>query len=169
MAIVYEASGSVTNIATGAIPCAVAVNSATNRVYVVNHGDDSVTVVDAAMREVIATVKVGSLPQGIAVDTKANRIYVANVHGDSISVIDGSSNRVVKTLSTGKNPYAIAVDQAGNAYITGRTNSSDFPLTNPIQTTRIAFDIFVTEINAAVAKLPLKVFENKSGRRRNPR
>jgi len=26
-----------------------------------------------------------------------------------------------------------------------------------------------TEINAAVAKLPLKVFENKSGRRRKPR
>jgi hypothetical protein len=25
-----------------------------------------------------------------------------------------------------------------------------------------------TEINAAIAKLPLKVFENKSGRRRNP-
>jgi hypothetical protein len=26
----------------------------------------------------------------------------------------------------------------------------------------------LTEINAAVAKLPLKVFENKSGRRRKP-
>src|SRR5262249_51541772 len=46
-------------------------------------------------------------------------------------------------------PYAIALDQAGNVYITGRTNSSDFPLTNPIQATRVAFDMFVTEINAA--------------------
>ena len=45
--------------------------------------------------------------------------------------------------------YAIALDQAGNAYITGRTNSSDFPLTNPIQSIRSAFDMFVTEINAA--------------------
>ncbi|HKE21588.1 MAG TPA: SBBP repeat-containing protein [Bryobacteraceae bacterium] len=45
--------------------------------------------------------------------------------------------------------YAIAIDKAGNAYITGRTNSSDFPLTNPIQATRVAFDMFVTEINAA--------------------
>ena len=45
--------------------------------------------------------------------------------------------------------YAIAVDQAGNAWVTGRTNSSDFPLTNPIQATRFAFDMFVTEINAA--------------------
>ena len=46
-------------------------------------------------------------------------------------------------------PYAIAIDQAGNAYITGRTNSSDFPLTNPLQTTRFAFDMFITEINAS--------------------
>jgi uncharacterized protein (TIGR03437 family) len=46
-------------------------------------------------------------------------------------------------------PYALAIDQAGNVYVTGRTNSSDFPLTNPIQTTRFAFDMFVTEINAA--------------------
>jgi len=46
-------------------------------------------------------------------------------------------------------PYALAIDQAGNVYVTGRTNSSDFPLTNPIQTGRFAFDMFVTEINAA--------------------
>ena len=46
-------------------------------------------------------------------------------------------------------PYALAIDQAGNVYITGRTNSSDFPLTNAIQTTRFAFDMFVTEIDAS--------------------
>ncbi len=46
-------------------------------------------------------------------------------------------------------PYAIALDQAGNVYITGRTNSSDFPLTNPIRTARVAFDMFVTEVDAA--------------------
>ena len=44
--------------------------------------------------------------------------------------------------------FALAIDPAGNAYVTGRTNSSDFPLANPIQATRVAFDIFVTEINA---------------------
>jgi len=46
-------------------------------------------------------------------------------------------------------PYGIALDQAGNVYVTGRTNSSDFPLTNPIQSVVHAFDIFVTEIDAA--------------------
>jgi YVTN family beta-propeller protein len=111
LAIVDEASGSVTNIPTGATPCAVAVNPATNRIYVVNHDDDTVTVIDARDGKTLATPPVGKNPQGIAVDTKANRIYVANVHGDSVSVIDGARNTVIKTLHTGHNPYALAVNE----------------------------------------------------------
>lgn len=110
LAIVDEASGSVTNIATGASPCAVAVNPATNLIYVVNHEDDTVTVIDGTQGKAFATVKVGKKPQGIVVDAKVNRIYVANVHGDSVSVIDGARNDVIKTLRTGQNPYALVVN-----------------------------------------------------------
>jgi YVTN family beta-propeller protein len=110
LAIVDEASGNVTNIATGATPCAVALNPATNRIYVVNHEGDTVSVIDGAQGKALATVKVGEKPQGIAVDAKANRIYVANVHGDSVSVIDGARNAVIKTLSVGHNPYALVVN-----------------------------------------------------------
>jgi uncharacterized protein (TIGR03437 family) len=60
-------------------------------------------------------------------------------------------------------PYALALDQAGNVYVTGRTNSSDFPLTNPIQTTRTAFDMFVTEINAAGSARLFSTFIGGSG------
>jgi hypothetical protein len=59
--------------------------------------------------------------------------------------------------------YAIAVDGAGNAYVTGRTNSSDFPLVNPIQVTRFAFDMFVTEINPAGSAMLLSTFVGGSG------
>jgi hypothetical protein len=59
---------------------------------------------------------------------------------------------------SGDDAYAIALDQAGNAYITGRTNSSDFPLVNPIQITRVAFDMFVTEINSAGSALLFSTF-----------
>ena len=60
--------------------------------------------------------------------------------------------------ASGDDAYAIALDQAGNAYITGRTNSSDFPLVNPIQLTRVAFDMFVTEINSAGSALLFSTF-----------
>jgi uncharacterized protein (TIGR03437 family) len=60
-------------------------------------------------------------------------------------------------------PYALALDQAGNVYVTGRTNSSDFPLTNPLQTTRTAFDMFVTEINAAGSAWLFSTFIGGSG------
>jgi uncharacterized protein (TIGR03437 family) len=60
-------------------------------------------------------------------------------------------------------PYAIAVDKSGNAYITGRTNSSDFPLANAIQSTRFAFDMFVTEINPAGSALVFSTFIGGNG------
>ncbi|MGI8597610.1 MAG: SBBP repeat-containing protein, partial [Chitinophagaceae bacterium] len=46
--------------------------------------------------------------------------------------------------------YAIAVDTAGNAYVTGRTSSTNFPLANAIQNTFGGIgDAFITKINAA--------------------
>lgn len=59
--------------------------------------------------------------------------------------------------------YGIAIDQAGNAYVTGRTNSSDFPLTSAIQATRVAFDMFVTELNAAGTARLFSTFVGGSG------
>jgi len=113
-----ELSGGIKTVPVGAIPCAVAVNPATNMVYVANHGDDLVTVVDGAKNTAVATLHVGKQPQGIAVDPVKNLVYVANKHGDSVSVIDGGQNRVVKTLQTGKNPYALAVDPtSGLVYV----------------------------------------------------
>jgi hypothetical protein len=48
----------------------------------------------------------------------------------------------------------IAVDSFGNAYVTGQTWSTDFPIKNPIQSTSAgAGDVFVTKLNAAGSDL----------------
>jgi len=55
--------------------------------------------------------------------------------------------------------YDIAVDAQGNFYITGATGSTDFPLANPLQSTRIGFgDLFVTKLNAGGASLAYSTY-----------
>ncbi|HEX3746610.1 MAG TPA: SBBP repeat-containing protein [Bryobacteraceae bacterium] len=59
--------------------------------------------------------------------------------------------------------YALAIDQTGDAYVTGRTNSSDFPLANAIQPTRFAFDMFVTELDPSGSVLLFSTFVGGNG------
>ena len=55
--------------------------------------------------------------------------------------------------------YGIAVDSAGNAYITGYTDSKDFPLMNPLQPKKRAFaDVFVSEFNASGSTLVFSTY-----------
>jgi YVTN family beta-propeller protein len=96
-----------TSVPAGGYPYAVAVNSGTNKIYVVNQcGSDptclsvgTVTVIDGATL-VFANIGVGSLPNAVAVNSATNRIYVPNICGNdvycntfngTVSVIDGTS------------------------------------------------------------------------------
>lgn len=54
-------------IATGQMPCALAVDANTGKVFVANYGDGSVTVVDISRGAVAGTVRVSGHPQAIAV------------------------------------------------------------------------------------------------------
>ena len=60
----------------------------------------------------------------------------------------------------------IAVDSSGNAYVTGCTNSADFPTVNPIQGTHgetTNCDVFVSKLNAAGNALIYSTFLGSSG------
>jgi YVTN family beta-propeller protein len=105
-----EKMHAVTTIPVGKIPCALAIDPITHRLYVVNYGDETLSVIDLQTKKVLATLPVGRHPQGIAVDLKSHRIYVANVLGNSVTVIDGAKNKVLYDLSAGDHPYAVAID-----------------------------------------------------------
>src|SRR6202451_936348 len=53
--------------------------------------------------------------------------------------------------STEDDGNAITVDSAGNAYVTGQTDSTDFPAHSGVVTTAGGFDVFVTELNPSGA------------------
>lgn len=112
-----EKTLAVHTIAVGQIPCAVAVNPQSQRLYAVNYGDRSLSVIDLRTQRAIATVPVGEHPQAVALDPGRNLVYVANVHGNSVTAIDGNNNRVIGTIAAGQNPYAVTVDdQTGQIY-----------------------------------------------------
>ena len=60
---------------------------------------------------------------------------------------------------------AIAVDSLGNAYITGETNSADFPTSSPIQATYGGGigDAFVTKLNASGSALVYSTYLGGNG------
>jgi hypothetical protein len=54
---------------------------------------------------------------------------------------------------------SIAVDASGNAYVTGETNSTDFPTKNPLQPANDGnYDVFVTKLNAAGSALDYSTY-----------
>lgn len=98
----------------GGHPKDIAVNTATNKIYILNPEDGTVTVLDSKS----GTVK--SIPVGlgspilpcaycIGVDYMNNKIYVANEDSDTVSVIDGNDDTVKKTIPVGSNPSFILV------------------------------------------------------------
>jgi hypothetical protein len=60
--------------------------------------------------------------------------------------------------------FCIAVDPSGNAYVTGETNSLDFPTQNPLQSTLNGdVDAFVAKLNAAGSALVYSTYLGGSG------
>ena len=92
----------VATVPAGLSPYAVAVNPATNKIYVPNLGSDSVTVIDGATNNT-ATVQVGVRPVAAAVNPVTNKIYVVNYFSATVSVIDGATNNTT-TVTVGPGP-----------------------------------------------------------------
>lgn len=96
----------------GGVPgaTAVAVDSATDTIYVTNRYNGTVTVIDGATNKVTGTIPVGSGPFAVAVDPVTDTVYVANDFYNTVSVIDGATNKVTATIAVGANPTGVAVD-----------------------------------------------------------
>src|SRR3989475_8064181 len=89
------------------------------RVFVTNEKSDDVTVIDAATRAVVGTIRVGKRPRGVAVSPDGRRVYVTNSNSDSLSVIDAKTLEVLSTVPAGIDPEGLTQDRKST-----RLNSS---------------------------------------------
>ncbi len=74
--------------------------------------------------------------------------------GDAFATkLSPSGNSLVYSTYLGGNVadagFGIAIDGSGNAYVTGWTSSTDFPLLDPFQTDQPSDDAFVTKLSAS--------------------
>jgi hypothetical protein len=85
--------------------------------------------------------------------------YQTRQGGDDVFVtkLSASGSSIVYSTylggSGGEPGDGIAVDDSGNAYVTGLTNSTDFPTQSPYQTYQGGSDVFVSKLSASGSSL----------------
>jgi YVTN family beta-propeller protein len=149
-------------INVGMTPSAIAVNAATNKIYVANSYSNNVTVIDGATNAT-STVIAGTGPIAIAVNAATNKIYVANYNSDNVTVIDGATN-MASTVSVGTNPFAIAVNAVTNKIYVANINSDNVTIidgaTNMASTVNAGNSPRAIAVNAATNKIYVANFNS---------
>ncbi len=120
----------VDTITVGSSPKSLSFDNSTNRVYVANESDGTVSVIDtdesneSTENTVVGSpITVGTAPSSVAVNESTGRVYVTNSGSGTISVIDTTNNNVIDTITlVGTAPNSVAVNEATDRiYVTNGT------------------------------------------------
>jgi YVTN family beta-propeller protein len=133
----------VDTIALGSGVSAIAVNSKTNLVYVVNPVSGALSVIDGFTDTVVASIPVGQGSVALGINTITNRIYVMNNTDGSVIVVDGNTNAVTSTV-TGVPGLAIAVNSFTNRIFVA-DNAAGMVHVLSGSTNQIVADISITQ------------------------
>jgi YVTN family beta-propeller protein len=87
-------------IPVGTAPTQIAINPVTNKIYVTNSGDDTVSVINAGTGAT-TTVGVNDNPRWLGINVETNRIYVSHLTAANTAIIDGETDTNIGTLLNG--------------------------------------------------------------------
>ena len=102
----------------GELPCAIVIDSSSDKVFVANYGSGNVTIIDGTTDSVVATANAGPNPQAIAVDPSNHKVFVANTRASTVTVLDGTNHTIVGTIKTSKAPFAMAINSKTHKVVT---------------------------------------------------
>src|SRR5215510_2954172 len=110
-----DANQKVAEIPVGDEPQNLAIHPNGQVVYVSNTVSGTISVIDAASRRVVDTIRVGTEPYGIALTPNGRKLYVANARSNDVSVIDTATNCVIKKITgVGDEPRGVAITSDGD-------------------------------------------------------
>jgi len=150
-AIAASPAAVTATIPVGDTPIGVAVNPATNTVFVTNGGSNTVSVISGPAYTVTATIPVGSGPIGVAVNPLTNTVYVTNSSSNTVSVINGSTNTVTATIPVGSSPSAVAVNPLTNTvFVTNAGSNTVSVISGPAYTVTKTIGVGTEPVGVAV-------------------
>lgn len=143
-------------IPLGNTPRHLGINKITNTIYVSNHDDATLSVINGATcnrsntsgcSQAQPTTVVGDTPQQIAVDESTNTIYVVNQNDGTVSVINGSHcdgtdvsgcSQAWPTIAVGSSPQALGLNPGNHTLYVTNTNDNTVSVINTISQNVVA-------------------------------
>jgi len=144
----FAEEGVIATISVGDNPTSIAFDSENNRMYVLNRGDDNISVISTETYEVIETVSAagaggnGNTPHSIAFDSANNRMYflIGNWRflEDAVMVLNTADNSISAKIDVGERPQDIAFDSANNRMYVTNYNDDTVSVINTANNSVIA-------------------------------
>jgi YVTN family beta-propeller protein len=142
---------------TGFAPSALAINTVTNRIYILNQSSGTVDVLDGSTNTIVATVPVSPSISHLAVNESTNKIYVVDSFAGSLSVIDGATSVVTATVTFGVRIGVLAINPSTNRIYVTTSRSAVNVITGPTNGTVSVLD---GTTNSILADVPIAPFAN---------
>lgn len=109
----------------------------TSRLYVVNRGSSSVSVIDARNYTVVGHVPVAAGARSVAIDPGNGFAYVTSDASNLVTVIQPDAS-VLATVSVGTAPQAVAVDGTRDRVFVANSGSGDITVISTVTNARAA-------------------------------
>lgn len=113
----------VCTLAAGHGSDAIALDARAERAFVVNAGDNSVSVLNTRTEALMHIVPVGQMPSAIAVDARAGHVFVVARHG--VSMLAARSGLLLRAIPVPSVAGAMALDtRVGRGFLTDATGGT---------------------------------------------
>jgi len=148
-------------VPVGAGPHGVAVSPDGKSVFVTNHHEETVSVINTTTKTVTTTVPVGSYPWGVAFNPTGTKAYVTNRGSNTVSVIDTATKNVIDTIDVGSWPFEIEVTPDGTKVYVANADWNGVSAIDTISVIDTATNAVIATIN--VGNNPCGVAINPEG------
>lgn len=136
----YCAPYALGDIPVGNDPRGVAVDTATNRVFVTNAASNTVSIIDGATNILTRTIGPAGFntPTGIVFDPHSNTIWVTNASHADVTPINAATYVAGSPVAVGNEPWGVAYNPVDHLIYVANSGSNTVSVINPVSRTVIA-------------------------------